>query len=306
MAGPETPDATGASPLKTAIRDWWSECPMTYADTHGGTEYRDADGRLIAVLPGSREFFAKADEIFYRWNEPLHVGSRRFARLFDYDRHAGCQVLEVGCGMGAMAMNWAMAGARVTAVDLNPVAVAMTRRRFELFNLNGTIIEADGETLPFADGQFDFAYSWGVLHHTPGTRRAIAELIRVLKPGGGVGVMLYHRHSLLYWYGIRYIEGFLNMERLFLNARQLASRYTDGARQEGNPYTWPVTQREAMEDMFALTEDVHIRVLGTDVVPILEQWASRLGSGDLPLSGVKALARRWGWSLWITAVKSAD
>jgi hypothetical protein len=43
----------------------------------------------------------------------------------------------------------------------------------------------------------DFAYSWGVLHHTPDTARALGEVQRVLRPGGELCVMLYNRHSLV-------------------------------------------------------------------------------------------------------------
>ena len=79
-------------------------------------------------------------------------------------------------------MNWARHRAEITAVDLNPVSVAQTRRRFDLFELKGDIRQADTETLPFADDSFDYVYSWGVLHHTPGTAKAVAEIRRVLNP----------------------------------------------------------------------------------------------------------------------------
>src|SRR2546425_890045 len=49
--------------------------------------------------------------------------------------------------------------------------------------------------LPFDDGTFDRVYSWGVLHHTPDTARAVREAVRVLAPGGRLCVMLYARHS---------------------------------------------------------------------------------------------------------------
>jgi ubiquinone/menaquinone biosynthesis C-methylase UbiE len=54
---------------------------------------------------------------------------------------------------------------------------------------------ADAEALPFADTSFDLVYSWGVLHHTPNTKRALDEIRRVLKPRGEARVMLYSRRS---------------------------------------------------------------------------------------------------------------
>lgn len=292
-----------AEALKIDIRDWWAGSPMTYGDVHGHSEYRHPDGAIEIVEFGSRRFFELADATFYRWNEPLHLAGRRFSAIFDYDSYRGRPVLEVGCGMGCMSMNWAQGGAQVTAVDLNPVSVEQTRLRFQTFGLAGDIREADAEALPFPDRQFAYAYSWGVLHHTPGTRQAIAELHRVLEPGGRVGVMLYNRKSLLYRFLVGFQEGWINMERRFLSELQLASRYGDGERAEGNPHTWPVTPEEVRRDLFAPFADVKVEILGTDVPNVLNVWADALGSRRMPKPLVRALARRWGWSLWITGEK---
>lgn len=289
--------------LKQTIRDWWAAYPMTYGEDHGATSYTAPDGTRVSVALGSREFFEMADKTFYGWNTPRHNDQGYFGKIFDY---AGCvnrPVLEVGCGMGCMAMNWAMHNARVTAVDLNPVAVAQTKRRFEVFKLPGEIREADAERLPFADNVFDFAYSWGVLHHTPNTGTAIHELWRVLRPGGRMGVMLYHRRSLLYRYLVEYIEGFLNMESKFLNPLELAGRYADGGRAEGNPHTWPVTETEARKVLFRDFQNVKIDIFGTDLPFVLNLLRPGLGE-RLPQALLNACARRWGWSLWITGEKA--
>jgi 2-polyprenyl-3-methyl-5-hydroxy-6-metoxy-1,4-benzoquinol methylase len=292
---------TDQAALKDAIRRFWADFPMTYGDEHGSTEY---GAHALAI--GSRGFFEQADATFYRWNEPLHSPEAPFGRLFDYPSYRGKRVLEIGCGMGCMAMNWAQQGAQVTAVDLNPVAVQQTGRRFELFGLNGEIREVDGERLPFPEGTFDYVYSWGVLHHTPGTRDAIREIHRVLKPGGHTGVMLYNRESLLYRIVVRWQEGFVNLERRWLDEPSLASRYADGDRREGNPHTWPVTRHELLTDLFQPFIDVRVRVLGTDVPNILNVLGNELGTKVMPKAAVDALSRRWGWSLWTTAEKPAD
>src|SRR5262249_51813912 len=110
-----------AAQLKSEIRDWWASAPMTYAQDHGATLYHRPDGTVERVELGSRRFFELADETFYRWNEPIRGPEGPFGRIFDYQRYRDAPVLEVGCGMGCMAMNWAQRGARLTAVDLNPV-----------------------------------------------------------------------------------------------------------------------------------------------------------------------------------------
>jgi SAM-dependent methyltransferase len=290
---------------KQAIRDWWAQSPMTYAEDHGRVEYILPDGSKEVVEIGTRRFYELADAVFHRWNTPLHNARGKFGRIFEYERFRGKKVLEVGCGMGCMAGHWAAQGAEVTAVDLNPVAIEKTKQRFAIFGYNGHIRESDGESLPFPDNSFDFAYSWGVIHHTPGIVKAAAEMHRVLKPAGKLALMLYNRQSILYRYFVAYQEGFVNLERQFLDELGLASRYGDGGRQEGNPHTWPVTKEEVVNEIIPMCNNISIKALGTDVPEALNTWLPGLGNW-LPLSWRKALARRWGWSLWITAEKALD
>jgi SAM-dependent methyltransferase len=266
---------------------------MTYGATHGTPIYGDG----MHVEPGSPEFFAQVDRQFYAWNEPLHV-DHPFDKLFPYTTYGrDAKVLEVGCGMGTMAMNWAQRGVQMTAVDLNEVAVAQTMRRFELAGLGGDIRYADARALPFEDGVFDYAYSWGVLHHSPAIEESLAELIRVLRPGGGFGVMVYHRRSLLHWYMTEYVEGILHYERRFVGRLGLASRYGDAAREEGNPYTWPMTRNELLEALQPFSADATVRTLGTDIDFVLDSIIPRL-SRVIPVALKKPWARRFGWSLW--------
>ncbi len=64
--------------------------------------------------------------------------------------------------------------------------------------LAGSFLVGNAEQLPFGDAEFDCVCSMGVLHHTPDTARAVSELLRVLRPGGRVILMFYHRNSPQY------------------------------------------------------------------------------------------------------------
>jgi ubiquinone/menaquinone biosynthesis C-methylase UbiE len=77
------------------------------------------------------------------------------------------------------------------------VSLETTRRRLRAEGLESDLRVADAEHLPLADGTFDLVYSWGVIHHTPDTGRAAREILRVLRPGGRLCVMVYNRHSLV-------------------------------------------------------------------------------------------------------------
>lgn len=125
-----------------------------------------------------------------------------FAR---FDETAGLNVLEIGVGLGADCQRFAQAGARLTGIDLKERAVEHSRKRLNLFGLKSDLRMADAESLPFADGSFDLVYSWGALHHSPNTSRAIDETWRVLRQGGGAKIMIYHKHSLVgYMLWLRY------------------------------------------------------------------------------------------------------
>lgn len=290
------------STLKKEIERWWSANPMTYGLDHGKPVYKSPYGTVIEAEIGSEEFFKILDSEFFKWNEPLHT-EIPFGKIFPYEKFKGGNILELGCGLGTMAMLWAKEGGKITAVDLSPFSVAMTKRRFEIFHLPGFIQKEDANHLSFDNNSFDYIYSWGVLHHSPDIERSISELFRVLKPEGEFGVMLYNRHSIAFWYIMAYIEGFLHGESRFLGPLELASRYTDGTQEEGNPYTWPVTYKEAQTLFTPYISTLNTRILGTELDGVFKRLLPGLGY-IIPRSIKKPWARRWGWSLWIYGRKA--
>jgi SAM-dependent methyltransferase len=131
--------------------------------------------------------------------EPFIEGFARFDDSRDLD------VLEIGIGLGADHQRFAQSGARLAGIDLTERAVEHTRRRFDLFGLTSILGVGDAESLQYPDAAFDVVYSWGVLHHSPDTGRAIDEVWRVLRHGGVARIMIYHKHSLVgYMLWVRY------------------------------------------------------------------------------------------------------
>ena len=106
-------------------------------------------------------------------------------------------VLEIGVGLGADHQQFAEAGADLWGIDLTERAIEHTRKRLSAFGLTSNLEVGDAENLDFPDESFDRVYSWGVLHHSPDTSKAIAEVWRVLKPGGGAKIMIYHKWSMV-------------------------------------------------------------------------------------------------------------
>ena len=127
-----------------------------------------------------------------------------------FESSRGKTVLEIGVGLGADHQRFAEAGADLSGVDLTERAVSHTMQRFSQLGLKSKLCVADAESLPFESNTFDIVYSWGVLHHSPNTESAIAEVLRVLKPGGEARIMIYYKYSIVgFMLWIRY--GFLRL-----------------------------------------------------------------------------------------------
>ncbi len=99
-------------------------------------------------------------------------------------------VLEVGAGSGAMAAGLLQSHpeARMTVTDLDPKMVQNAAIRLGRFGHRAQVRVADSTSLPFADGTFDAAVSFLMLHHVGRWEHALQELIRVVRPGGRVYV----------------------------------------------------------------------------------------------------------------------
>ena len=114
----------------------------------------------------------------------------------------GKRVLEIGVGAGTDFVRWVRAGAEATGIDLTDQAIGLVRERLALEGLSAKLHVGDAENLPFENDSFDIVYSYGVIHHTPNTARAVQEIHRVLKTNGVARVMIYHLHSwvtLMIW-----------------------------------------------------------------------------------------------------------
>jgi len=142
-----------------------------------------------------------------------------------FDSVRGQAVLEIGVGLGADHARFAANGAELWGVDLTDRAVEHTRRRLQTFGLTSRLSVADAEHLPFAEASFDVVYSWGVLHHSPDTARCIAEVARVLRPGGTARIMIYHTYSMVgYMLWLRYA---LLRGRPFTRLRTIYARHLE-------------------------------------------------------------------------------
>ena len=148
-----------------------------------------------------RRYFEEISQKRYQLRE-WHV-----PRVAKFEAYRGKKVVEIGCGIATDGLEFAKNGADYTGVDLTPQAIEMAKERFGLFGVPGTFVAVNAEgRIPFADGTFDHAYSFGVIHHSPDPARIVREIHRVLKPGGTFTVMLYNRTSINYYLEIMFLR----------------------------------------------------------------------------------------------------
>lgn len=129
------------------------------------------------------------------------VAAERYAQqswqheYFDFGGFRDKNVLEIGIGQGTDLLQFGLRGARCHGVDITDNHIELTRRNFALRGIEVDIRKVDATAIPFPDGYFDVVYSFGVIHHIPEAQQVLAEVRRVLKPGGVFYVAMYYRWS---------------------------------------------------------------------------------------------------------------
>jgi 2-polyprenyl-6-hydroxyphenyl methylase / 3-demethylubiquinone-9 3-methyltransferase len=100
---------------------------------------------------------------------------------FDY---RSAPALDVGCGGGILAEEFAAMGFRVTGIDPSEQSLAMARQHAQFMSLSIDYQKGTGESIPFADNTYPVVYCCDVLEHVRDLPKVIGEIYRVTKPGG--------------------------------------------------------------------------------------------------------------------------
>jgi SAM-dependent methyltransferase len=115
-------------------------------------------------------------------------GAEELARLFEGSDISGCQVLDIGCGLGAIdeLLVTRYRARSVVGIDIDPGLLAGMRRRIESASLADRVrgVRVDGGPMPFAAASFDVVFSKDSMVQIPDKPAIFSEVLRVLRPGG--------------------------------------------------------------------------------------------------------------------------
>jgi 2-polyprenyl-3-methyl-5-hydroxy-6-metoxy-1,4-benzoquinol methylase len=273
-----------------------SSTDKTIADVERYWDARPCNIRHSPKPVGSREYFDEVEARKY-FVEPHIPGFAEFGRW------AGKRVLEVGCGIGTDSINFARAGAHLTAVELSGESLRVAAQRADVMGVADGIefVQANAEELTSVLGTepYDLVYSFGVVHHTPRPERALAEIHSLVAPGGRLKLMVYHRRSWkVFWIVAAQGRG------RFWKTDELVAAHSEA--QTGCPVTFSYTRaeaRELVERSGFRVQDLHV----DHVFPyrIREYVQYRYVKVPyfrwMPKPLFRAFERRFGWHLLIDA-----
>jgi len=245
---------------------------------------------------GTREYYDEVEARKY-FVEP-HI-----PRFAEFERWNGKKVLEIGCGIGTDTINFARAGAQVTAVDLTEQSLQVARQRAKVFGLEDRIqfIQADAEKLSESVPvqPYDLVYSFGVIHHTPDPNRVLDEIRKYVTAESTVKIMVYNRWSWkVFWILFVYGKG------QFWKLDRLVAEYSEA--QTGCPVTYSCSRTEGRRWFesrgFRITDVMVDHIFPYAIAEYVQYryqvvWYFRW----MPKTLFRALQRAFGWHLCLTA-----
>lgn len=264
------------------VRDYWNRRPCNIR--HSTAEI------------GTQEYFDQVEARKYMV-EP-HIPA--FA---DFPAWKNKKVLEIGCGIGTDTINFARAGAQVTAVDLSSESLELAKKRADVFGYSDRIsfYEVNAENLSdyIPAEKYDLVYSFGVVHHSPHPE-AIIKQIRdnFVASGTTLKLMVYYRYS---W---KVLWMLLQEKGRFWQLDDIIAKHSEA--QTGCPVTYSYTKStigDLIGDGFQVNETFVDHIFPYQIPKYVKyeyekEWYWKM----MPEAMFRAFERRFGWHLCATAI----
>lgn len=214
------------------VKEFWNRCPCNIRHSKKGV--------------GSREYF---DEVERR----KHFVEPHIAEFAQFKKWNGKKILEIGCGLGSEAINFARNGAILTVIELSEESLELAKKRFEVYGQKAVFILGNAEELDslLPEGeQFDLIWSFGVIHHSPCPEKILKKCEMFLKDDGELRMMVYSKISYKLFYLMKEL-GVWDFGKL----DDIISSYSEA--QTGCPITYSYTL-EGAKRLFSNFDIVHL------------------------------------------------
>ena len=246
---------------------------------------------------GTKEFFESVLKKRFTYECDWLDGIVNFAQFKDK------KVLEVGCGAGYDAYMFCKNGADYTGIDIAPENIETTKKHLGHYGYNPTILQMDASSMLF-DNEFDYIYSFGVLHHIPDMERALSKIHCALKKGGKAQIIVYNRNSIFYKLSLIFGVWFWAGKYKTMSLREVLQKieYT-----ESDKLPW--VEVYSKKDLFKIFHKIGFFSMKFDIrklvyedivaVPILGRVLK-----NFPKKFFDFLGKFFGWYVSVTAEKN--
>lgn len=248
------------------VRDFWDARPCNV---------RHSDQPI-----GTRAYFDEVER--KKFTAEPHIPT-----FCEFDRWRGLRVLEIGCGIGTMAKNFASHGAEYTGVELSGESLSLAQQRLQVYGLPGSFYHCDAEhltdTVPVEP--YDLVFTWGVIHHSPNPGRILEQARQYMRSGSVLKVMVYATTS---WKNCM-IEAGLDQPEA----------------QWGCPIAYTYSERELIDMVgpgFWRMTVAQDHIFPYQIEPYKQGlYVKQPWFDAMPQEMFRALERRLGWHLMLTA-----
>ena len=158
------------------VEQFWNQSPCNIKHSHKEV--------------GSKKFF---DEV----EKKKYFVEHHIIKFSEFPKWKGKKVLEIGCGLGTVGINFARHGANYTGFELSSTSLDLTKKRFDIYGYQAVFYLGNAEELSriVPSEIYDLVYSFGVIHHTPRPKKIINEIKKYMNYDSTLKIMLYATNS---------------------------------------------------------------------------------------------------------------
>ena len=245
---------------------------------------------------GTKEFFESV------LNKRFSYECDWLDEIVEFKRFKSKKVLEIGCGAGYDAYQFCKHGAVYTGIDITPDNPVIAQKHLSYYGYQAHIQEMDVEQLSWQN-QFDYVYSFGVLHHTPDIQKAVRNIYNSLKVGGEAQIIVYYKYSIFYALHVVLCDWILRLKFLKISLKDRRSKIEHTASSE-----LPLVNVYSKYQLKKILKNAGFTIITTGIrklvleelpdIPVVRGFYK-----FIPASVLQKLSHYFGWYVSVRAIK---